>query len=116
MRWLLMGLMAAAGCASRVPEAATLPVDGSDQRQASTGPHNGEAPTADDPATAVPTAPEPAERQVAHLEPAPTKSSKAAKAEPAERPLSKEEIETLVRTLLAQELAAREKQQAVTAP
>ena len=104
------------GCASRVPEVTKLPVEEVDQRPVVAEPHPSDAPQADEPIAEAPTAAEPAERQVAHVEPAPIKTSKSVKADPVEPPLGKEELAKLVKTLVAEELAARDKQQALAAP
>ena len=113
--WLFLAVMIV-GCASRVPEATKLPVDEVVERPAIAEPHPGDAPQSDEPIAAAPTATEPAERQVAHVEPAPIKTKQSVTSEPVEPTLSKDEIARLVRTLVAQELAARDKQQAAAAP
>jgi len=104
------------GCASRVPEATKLPVDEEIQKPAIAEPHHSDAPQAEEPIAAAPTAAEPAERQVAHVEPAPLKPKSSVKTEPVEPALGKDEITRLVQTLVAQELAARDKQLAAAAP
>ena len=111
--WLLL-TATIVGCASRVPDVAKLPADEAVQKQAASP--AGDASKAEKPIADAPTSAEPAELRVAHTEPAPLKSSDAVKEELAEPSLGKDEIEKLVKRLVADELAARDKQQELAAP